>query len=291
MGAPRTSRYRNLFDAIPPEFLEDITIIHRFQTGQDDYKHPTFSTIEEDVTGRFEILNQPDRIPEEGGLRPTTQARIFLKLPLNFDDQFQYVGAPDPGLWTIQDGDPTVDGEYLLLEPLFVGPPEANIVISNDLMLFGEVEFRIDLSAGVFNGANFGLSYPGGFRAYFVVTSSTTLEVVSQNGGAQEFDSLTVPALTVDKYKIVWARDKVEFYLNDGLIKTFSVEVPQRPLQVIISGGSTGPGPVKVDYAKTEADDILETAQFRVREKVWAQVKTEYTTHLQREYLVQEAIP
>ena len=94
MVAPKQSQYKDLFNSLPDEFKEDITIVHRTKTGVNAYNNPEYSESTDVVKGRFQIVDANDRIPEEGGLRDTTQARLFLHLDVNIVelDQFEVRG-------------------------------------------------------------------------------------------------------------------------------------------------------------------------------------------------------
>lgn len=94
MGAPSLSPYKDLFDSLPDDFKEDITIVRRTKTGANGYNKPVYSEATDVVSGRFQIIDANDRTVEEGGIKDITQARVFFHLDtiINETDLFEVRG-------------------------------------------------------------------------------------------------------------------------------------------------------------------------------------------------------
>lgn len=244
------------------------------------------------VRARVEILDIEDLVPEEGGLRDITRARIFLPIVPGDIYTFVYIGPPTPAEWLIIANSPTVVSPYLLLDP-------SDIVRTQKLYSSPQtVRTRMTFPTGSLDAQNWGLAFSAPVNARFRIVSDTSIQIFTGNSITFESTTVPVPDLrgTTHEFTIIWTEEKVEYYMDDLLLVTHSTYVPDVDCYYEISGGSSG-GETKVQYVAMGADPntidywFMPQDHFLIREVRYAQIKEALTTHLQVELLVQEVIP
>ena len=302
MSLPQNSRYRDLFHNLPDEFLEDIVLLRRIRSGGDIYGQPAYTITENLMRGRFEVLDAVDRVPEQGGLREITQARIFLPLPEYKEglvDYFEYgspgsPAIPDPTKWIILSGTPSVNGHQLIVKYDTPTIDELDAISSFNI-IYGKVEFEIDLSTPPYLGffalldTDAGDPFADYIRVVYDYTTSWAFKFYSKAGGVSEsFDLLYTPGKHT--IRIEWTAAAVKFYVDDELVWTATTHVPSVPLRPYFNSWQATPDPNIYEYILINPS-YHEVDQFKVRGKYWSQLKAPLFTHLQVEFLVQEVIP
>lgn len=268
MVQPRLSRYRNLWDAIPAEFKENITWVKRSQSGLDDYERPLFIEETETLLARIDILDTADRVPEEGGIREREQARVYLKI-----------------------------GEDLgLLQNIKIGPGGPCSGVGGQGLQYGDFYALIQTydQEGEITAGGLQIQIPGPETIdFFLGQPDENHSRLTTLLSATEYTDIDYDGPGTYLVQIHWDAEKVQVFIDGELKITHTAQVPQTAAQVfyICPSGSSCPNPVLFVYAYIPGNEIQPTDRFRFRDKEWAILDNILTTHLQRELLVQEVIP
>lgn len=314
MSRPENSRFRDLYFNVSDDFKEDVTIVQREKTGEDDYNRPVFTETEKEVRGRFQVEDVPDQPVEEGGIRDTRKARLFLPLPGGFVDEFQRVALveDDPlGLWEqVGGGDGEFDGEF---------EQPVNYAIFQVVETFENYQWdRAKIRFG-YQTTNPSSTYWGAGAAQFYFRPKTLdpafvgfgvdlwddpilgfsgISAQTSKGGDTDFvfydlgpgfwqGAPTLYELEIRKYD-----DRTEFYLDGTLFATLA-DIVADPRDALVFG-IFGPN-LRTDYIRSTERDTLRSFsvedQFIARGQRWSQIEKPLFTHLQSEFTLQEAIP
>ena len=290
MGEPTISKYAHLFHNVPDEFLEDIVWVHRSKDGEDAYNRPTWSEVNEVLRGRVDFIDAADMAVEQGGRRDTTEARIFVPIAPLLQDRFEIDGPPDPSLWSIVQGTPTVSEGYLELVPVAV--PEGGDIVKS-LYAYGISSLAVKMTSEDFRPI-FGYDDPVlGYKARITQLSNTQVFLEVAGTGGSDSKTVDVEDIATNLWQIDREASKVSFYQDGVLLHSFTEDIPEHSLalDVYLKAGTVNPGnPIKVDYVNV-MNPIRKADHFMVRGRRYALTHTPVMTHLQQELYVQEVIP
>ena len=313
MVRPEDSSSWRAFENVPDEFLEDIVIVRRERTGEDSYGKAIFTTTEKTVRGRFQFVDAANRIPEQGGVRSTEQARIFLPIKVDngiiFEDPFDYGTPsvpvpPDPTKWEEPFGTNLVNGEYLDIVGVVVTK-------ENQGYTYGEIE--IDLY-GTTTGAPFYIQFKLIDAELYPSAAQTILFRIEPDGSGDEHiilgSSGPSASQNVDEYtgsplkdryaiKLAWSEAGIKVWIDGEFWNELKEEddpgsIMNIPARIEVRreayvGNVNRCYSVKVTQILPVV--VLATDHIKARDKEWAIMQEPYHTHLQQELFVQEVIP
>ena len=219
MGEPTISKYAHLFHNVPDEFLEDIVWVHRSKDGEDAYNRPTWSEVNEVLRGRVDFIDAADMAVEQGGRRDTTEARIFVPIAPLLQDRFEIDGPPDPSLWSIVQGTPTVSEGYLELVPVAV--PEGGDIVKS-LYAYGISSLAVKMTSEDFRPI-FGYDDPVlGYKARITQLSNTQVFLEVAGTGGSDSKTVDVEDIATNLWQIDREASKVSFYQDGVLLHSFT---------------------------------------------------------------------
>jgi len=146
-----------------------------------------------------------------------------------FEDQFNYVGIPDPSKWIINSGSPTVDGTQLILYK----PPTSASVIAGDAStgiqkLFDydkyNTEFRARFRVGAAEGRVYLPDYVTGQYIQMKSNYGSGIACQSSDGSGYTRTVIPWPDDNYHDFIIEWNRITrvIKFYMDDVLKATHS---------------------------------------------------------------------
>lgn len=315
MVLPQNSPYSHLFDGLPNVFKEDIRIYKRTKTGESDYNRPVFSEEPIDVRGRVDIQDAPDLTAEEGGLRATRTAMVFLPLPSEFEDLFDRgtPGSPEDLLpsdvWkrnTLIGATPKTDGSYLFTDPASSSFYDVETI---DRIAIGTFKATVGhrLPSPKWNGITapqfqFSLRNTDTQDNIVIIITEddpslgTYIQTQTTNAGAgpEVINTTNIVGGWIDDSEIIVERnfDNVTITIPAmGISHVHNTTFPDRtvPLSIDIFGSNN-----QVAYVKVRGIDTVDfafTDQYEFRGRRWAQMEQPRLTHLQTEITLQEVIP
>ena len=297
MSLPEDSVYRDLFDNIPDDFLEDIISVRRTKTTEDSYGKPVFSEVQRTLRGRFQIIDSTDRIVEEGGVGDLSQARVFLKIPQAIEDQFLGTSL-DLTFWKVLLGTPTVTGGYLFLDESEIIETILEYDLTDFHFKFSRIDGLKENRTGQIFIRNIGTGAAINFTLQDNIPAAQMVTQTLDGVGGDEFNFHAIPWVDGDDLHIVISPTEVVFLINEVVLVRHTTVIPTGPFSIGMSGGTFSPGVttgLKFDYLTANLngvwDEANETDQFIARDKRWSQMKAPLITHLQAELLVQEVTP
>ena len=288
MPEPIFSNYKDLYDSLPVEFKEEVILVKRFQTGTDDYGKPEFQEVEVPLIARVDVQEVADRTAEIGGIRETGLAKVFLKIPERIvDDEFDYVGVPDPAKWIIDSGNPTVDGEKLIIP----GDPSNHSITSIIEAVYYYVAAY--LSKGGASGAGLTLWDPifPSDQLAISITGDNQVDCSSVvQGIGSEFDQVPISMGSVVLLEIYWFEGKAYYFVDGTIVAEHSAPyITDKNCQVRLQGNNFGD--VYVYWVQSSGVNVGQNDQFEIRGKRYAIMDDILMTHLQVEINLQVVIP
>lgn len=306
MSRPTDSAYRGAFQNLPAEFKEQIEIIYRdLAEERDDYGKPVYNENALPVMARFNPDPAADLTPEQGGLRATNQAKVYLPIasqPLLFFDSFNEPGSLSPIRWIIESGvSPVLADGIASYEPAHYG--YASAIMEPEVAWSMRVRFRWSLPITFPSEVLFGMvDNPAIGGNCILVWAQGPLGgqifVRRDYGGPVESESFNFE-LDGDWHEIILERSETELvvWLDDIIIWRYNgPALPIVPFYPLMGGVSPSASETyQFDYVicskeKDDTNPIRIQDQIEAREKRWSIIQQPHLTHLQQELYVQEVL-
>lgn len=153
-----------------------------------------------------------------------------------FDDQFNYTGDPNPGLWNIAKGTPTVNGSLLILLSTGDGDPTRIVARRSFLYASGEIQIKVTTgnAGAVPTFGGWRMTNTSLHRIEIQPWSTNRIRFATYENGSAELTNITtgVNLNASQKHEIIWTAGSVIFKIGGVTKATHSTRVPQVELNL-----------------------------------------------------------